>query len=333
MKSFVASFFLLGIGVSVAAGQSTPDTIEGHKAAAKTAAGQDLMGVYSTACPSDTPAPPPGAGRAGAGRGTAPAVRQDPPREQWYAEPVKVFDNLYFVGTKVHGAWAITTSDGIIVLDALYGYAAPAEIADGLKKLGLDPANIKYVIVSHGHGDHSGGARFLQDTFHPHLILSDADWRLLERDTRNAATNPRRDMIATDGEKLTLGDTTLTLYLTPGHTEGTISTIIPVKDHGQPHVAVEWGGTAISDRTSIPMLEAYVKSAGRFRDVAAGSGADVIITNHTVFDRTLDKLDAIQKRKPGDPNPYVVGKDTVKRYLTVAEECGKATLLAAQAKK
>lgn len=327
MKSFFASFLLLGLGVSIAAAQSTPDTVEGHKAAAKAAAGQDLMGVYSVVCPPDTPPP------ARAGRGAAPAVRRDPPREQWYAEPVKVFDNLYYVGTKVHGAWAITTSDGIIVLDALFGYAAPSEIADGLKKLGLDPANIKYVIVSHGHGDHSGGARFLQDTFHPHLILSDADWRLLERDTRNAATNPRRDMIATDGEKLKLGDTTLTLYITPGHTEGTISTIIPVKDHGQPHVAVEWGGTAVSARTPIPMLEAYVKSADRFRDVAEGSGADVVITNHTAFDRALDKLDAIQKRKPGDPNPYVVGKDTVKRYLTVAEECGKATLLTAEEKK
>jgi metallo-beta-lactamase class B len=80
------------------------------------------------------------------------------------------------------------------------------------------------------------------------------------------------------------------------------------------------------------MLEAYVKSAGRFRDLAVGAGADVLITNHTAFDSTLAKLDALQKRKPGEPNPYIVGKDTVRRYLTVAEECGKATLLAARAR-
>ena len=50
-------------------------------------------------------------------------------------------------------------------------------------------------------------------------------------------------MVATDGQKLTLGDTTLTMYLTPGHTLGTISTLIPVKDNGTPHLVAEWGGT------------------------------------------------------------------------------------------
>ena len=322
MKRFVTGLLLAGLATSSVA-QSIPDTVEGHRAAAKAAAGQDLTGIYDAACP---PLAPAGQGRGrGAGRGAI-AV---PPREQWYAEPIRVFDNLYFVGTKVHGAWAVTTSDGIIVIDALYGYAAEPEIADGLRKLGLDPAKIKYVVVSHGHGDHHGGAKFLQDQFSPHLILSATDWDMVERDTRNPV--PRRDMVATDAEKVTLGATTITLYLTPGHTPGTISTLIPVQDGSRPHLAAEWGGTVISTSTPIPMLQAYVKSAARFKDLAGGAGADVIITNHTAFDGTLGKLEALQKRKPGDPNPYVVGKDAVRRYLSVAEQCGKATLLAAQA--
>jgi metallo-beta-lactamase class B len=330
-----AGFVATVLAASATVGQ-TPDTIDAHRNAARAAAREDLKGVYDIACPAVTPAatPAPGRGAGGAintARGAAPTRRPDPPREQWYAEPAKVFDNLYFVGTKVHGSWAVTTSDGIIVIDTLYNYATEPEISDGLKKLGLDPSTIKYVLISHGHGDHDGGAKFLQDQFHPHLIMSAADWDLVDRDTRNP--KPQRDMIATDSEKLTLGDTTLTLYITPGHTPGTISTLVPVKDMGQPHLAVEWGGTAISVRTPIAMLEAYVKSAERFRDVAVGAGADVIITNHTVFDSTLAKLDALQKRKAGDPNPYVVGKETVNRYLTVAEECGKATLLAAQARQ
>jgi metallo-beta-lactamase class B len=314
-------------------GQSTPDTVDAHRNAARAAAREDLKGVYDIACPAVTPPAATTASGRGAGTATGAAAtpRPDPPREQWYAEPAKVFDNLYFVGTKVHGSWAVTTSDGIIVIDTLYQYATDAEIADGLRKLGLDPAKIKYVVITHGHGDHDGGAKFLQDQFHPHLIMSAADWDLTDHDTRNP--KPHRDMIATDSQKLKLGDTTLTLYITPGHTAGTISTLVPVKDLGQPHLAVEWGGTAISVRTPIAMLEAYVKSAERFRDVAVGAGADVIITNHTVFDSTLAKLDALQKRKPGDPNPYVVGKETVNRYLTVAEECGKATLLAAKAQQ
>jgi len=213
------------------------------------------------------------------------------------------------------------------VIDALFGYAAEPEIAEGLKKVGLDPAKIKYVVISHGHGDHHGGAKFLQDQFNPRLIFSAADWDLVERDTRTPA--PRRDMVATDGQKITLGGSTVTLYITPGHTAGTISTIVTLKDGPRSHLAASWGGTVITTNTPIPMLEAYIKSAARFRDLA--SGADVIMTNHTAFDGTLTKLEATQKRKPGDPHPYVVGKDAVRRYLTVAEECGKATLLAARA--
>jgi metallo-beta-lactamase class B len=137
-------------------------------------------------------------------------------------------------------------------------------------------------------------------------------------------------MEATDGQKLTLGDTTLTLYITPGHTAGTISTLIPVKDNGRPHLAAEWGGTVISPSSPVEMLQAYIKSARRFRDLASGS--DVILTNHTAFDGTLAKNVALLSRKPGDPSPWIVGKATVERYLTVAEECGKANLITAEAK-
>lgn len=312
----------LSAALAVGSAAAQQNTVEGHRAAAQAAAGSDLKGIYDRACPTAAPAP----ARAPAARAAGP-----PPREEWYAEPQKVFDNLYFVGTKVHGSWAVTTSEGIIVIDTLYDYATEPEIAGGLRKLGLDPAQIQYVVVSHGHGDHDGGAKFLQDQFHPHLLLSAADWDLAERDTRNPV--PRRDLVVTDGEKLTLGDTTITLYVTPGHTAGTISTLVPVKDGGRAHLAAEWGGTAISPTTPIPMLQAYVRSAERFRDLALGGGADVLITNHTAFDSALAKLDALRQRKPGEPNPYIVGKDTVRRYLTVAEECGKATLLEAEGRQ
>jgi metallo-beta-lactamase class B len=307
------------LSATAAFAQSTADTVESHRAAATAAAGKDHQGLLRVVCPATPPAAPAGAAP---GRAQGRGPRPDPPRDQWYAEPVKVFDNLYFVGTKVHGAWAVTTSQGIIVIDALYAYAVEDEVAGGLKKLGLDPAQIKYVVLSHGHGDHHGGAKYLQDTFGAHLVMSAADWDLVERDTRNP--KPRRDVVATDGQKLTLGDTTLTLYITPGHTLGTISTLVPVKDGGKPHLAAEWGGTAFSAATPTDQLKAYISSAARFRDLA--STADVIITNHTEFDGTLAKLAAEQKRGPGDPNPYIIGNDAVKRYITVAEECAKAEI-------
>ena len=143
-----------------------------------------------------------------------------------------MFDNLYFLGMTEFSAWAVNTSEGIIIIDALFDYSVDDEVAEGLKKVGLDPAKIKYVIISHGHGDHSGGAKYLQDSYKARVLLSAADWDLLDR---SRGTRPARDMVATDGQKLTLGDTTITMYITPGHTAGTLSYLIP--GEGQRHAA------------------------------------------------------------------------------------------------
>jgi metallo-beta-lactamase class B len=294
-----------------------------HVAAARAAAGTDYGALFDRLCsvPAATPAPAaadpaPAAAAAAAAR---PAV---PPRAQWYAEPAKVFDTLYFVGTREHSAWAVVTSDGIIIIDPLYAYAVEDEVAGGLRKVGLDPANIKFVLVSHGHGDHSGGAGYLQDKFKARVILA-ADWDLLERNTRDA-TKPRRDMVASDGQTLTLGDTTLTLYLTPGHTAGTISTLIPVRDGNRRHVAAIWGGTAFNFRHTPEAFQTYVTSAERFAKITADAGADVLLSNHVIFDGSNVKLPALAKRGAADPHPYVVGAASIQRYLVVAAECAKA---------
>jgi metallo-beta-lactamase class B len=69
-----------------------------------------------------------------------------------------------------------------------------------------------------------------------------------------------------------------------------------------------------------------VSSAKRFRDVVAKAGADVIISNHTVYDESKTKLPLLATRKAGDDNPYVIGKDAAQRYLAVAEQCAMAGL-------
>jgi metallo-beta-lactamase class B len=327
-------FIALGLGLCPLIAQ---DSAEAHRAAARAAAGTDHPGLLAALCPA-----PPAPGAASArGRGApapisgnqasaapargqtpgAAAPRPAPPREQWHAEPVKVFDNLYWLGQTEYSVWAVTTSAGIIVIDTIFDYSVEDEVVGGMKRLGLDPASIKYVLVSHGHGDHSGGAKFLQDHFHPRVLLSEKDWELLDR---SSGTRPARDMIVTDGQKLTLGDTTLTMYITPGHTEGTVSTLIPVKDRGTPHIVAEWGGTLIGGLRTTEGFQTYIDSAERFRDIVTKAGADVIISNHTIYDESKTKLPRVLSRKAGDPNPYLVGTDAVRRYLTVAAECAKA---------
>ncbi len=315
----------------------SPDTGTAHKAAAMALVNSNNSGAARLACPATigavSTANPPGGGpargagaakgrgggRAG-GRGRGPAAA--PAKENWFAEGGQVFDNLYMLTTKTNSAWAVKTSEGIILIDTLFGYAAQDAIVDGLKKEGLDPADIKYIVVSHAHGDHDGSVKFLQDTYHPRIIMGPADWELSARQ----ADPPRKDIEATDGQKLTLGDTTITIYITPGHTGGTLSVLVPVKDHGEPHVAMEWGGTALSGNTSQEMLQSYIKNAGRIKDIAGGLGADVIIGNHTDYNDALARLERTKARKPGEPHPWVVGKGEVEQYLTVVEECAKSWL-------
>ena len=226
---------------------------------------------------------------------------------------------------KTYSAWAVTTSQGIIIIDTIFDYSVEEQIAGGLKKLGLDPANIKYAVVSHGHLDHFGGAKFLQDRFGARVLMSAADWELIAQ-SNTRSEKPRRDMVIADGQKLTLGDTTLTFYLTPGHTPGTVSTLIPVKDGGRPHLVAEWGGTGFNFQRSPERFRTYIDSAERFRDLAMKAGADALISNHPNLDGSTTKIPALAMRKPGDPHPYVIGTQAVGGYLTVAAKCATAAL-------
>ena len=331
-------------GGPVVARQQIPNTVEGHTAAAK--ALNDLSPTpFFTLCsrPSAAAPPAPRGNAAAGGRGNAPAAggnqgaradgaaggtRQAPDRSQWAAEPVKVFDNLFYVGDKSISSWAVVTSAGIIIIDPIWDYNVEEQVAGGLKKLGFDPANIKYVIVSHGHIDHVGGAWFLQNQYKARILMSAEDWDLLEH-TGGSWPKAKRDMLVTDGQKLTLGDTTLTMYATPGHTPGTISTLIPVKDRGTPHVAALWGGTGFNftitpEKPADYWYDVYAKSAEHFRDVAAKAGADIILSNHKNWDDSDAKMAALATRTAGQPNPYVVGTQAVQRALTIASECAKA---------
>ena len=308
--------------------QSAPDTREAHCAAAKAAAGTEHIAVYNRFAETcGGAAANPNAPQRGRGTGGAAPERQIPARETWYHQPVKVFDNFYFVGTNAHNAWAVQTSEGLIVIDALFDYAVKDAVVEGLRKLGLNPATMKYLIISHGHGDHHGGAKFLQDEFGPRVVMGGPDWDLVASNKRDPS--PKRDMVAADEQKITLGDTTLTLYATPGHTAGTFSIVIPVKDNGRPHLIATWGGTAVGPTTSPANLKAYVDSAVRYRQLITKLGVEGMISNHFEYDNSLTKLPALATRKPGDRHPYLTGADSVRRYMTVVEELGRAALASA----
>ena len=325
-RSSAAFAFATVIAMAAATAQTAADSVDAHLEAAKLAAGVDFKGTLGALCLPNAPR----AGIPAAARGPA----TTPDRSTWYAPPYKVFDNLYWVGTKIHSSWALKTSDGIILIDTLYNYAAEPEIIEGLKKLALDPAAIKYVILTHGHGDHDQGVRLLQDRYHPHVVVSAQDWDLMENGPDMPGGKPNRDMVGTDGEKITLGDETVTLVFTPGHTDGTFSLLFPVKDHGKTLVVAYSGGTLTGNfGTNAAKYDIYINSQKKLAEAAAKAGATIIMSNHSEYDGAYTKVRLVAVRQPGEPHPYEVGNDGVQRYFKVMEECTEAMKLRALAAK
>src|SRR5437762_2840315 len=327
-------FFANWIAIDANAQASTKASVQSHIAAAKNAAyepGNDLTVLYDTVC---APASS-GSGPKEPNIQAVPETRppEKGPRAEWKTEPGKAFDNLYYVGSPFQATRAMTASDGIILIDSGYDYSAKELITDGLKKLGLDPTQIKYVILTHIHSDRVWGTPYLQKTYNAHVIMSQADWDALAKTNDPPELKPKKDMVATDGMKLTLGDTTLTLYMTPGHTPGTTSVIVPLKDGKDRHVGAVWGGiNADMGRNGVqyfPTLadtfKTWIASAKRFQEIAAKQNADVYITLHPFYDKALDKLHALKFRKPGDPNPFV-SKANLNHFLTIIRECTEAEL-------
>lgn len=255
-----------------------------------------------------------------------------PPRAAWYADPARVFDNLYFVGGKVHSAWALTTSEGIILIDTIFPYNSEELIVGGMQKLGLDPKNIKYVLISHAHGDHIGGAEMLQARYGTHVVMGGPDWDLVAKyPNRYKTMAPKRDIVATDGMKITLGGSTVTIWLTPGHTPGNMSYTFDVLDHGRVVHAAYSGGTAFNFVNNTPdpgikNFQTYIDSQRHLAAAAKASGATVLLSNHTEFDDAVKKNRMLGGRGNG-PHPYEVGADWVQRYFEVTESCARAAQL------
>jgi metallo-beta-lactamase class B len=318
---------LMALGTLLAAAYaqsppSVPDIIEGHLAAGKSAAGgrdntPDFYGLVTALCVApQRGAPPP----------DTPAPREDPNRNATYMPPKQAFDDVYWMGTESVSAWLLTSSEGYILYDTANVYDAEDVLVGGMQKLGLDPAKVKYVIVSHGHRGESGGAYLFQSRYGAHIVT--ADWDLIEGSLYGYPTGkPKRDIAATDGMKVTVGDRTVTLYVTPGHTPGTISGIFQVHDHGRPLTVVYSGGTEFNFPNDVAHFDQYLASERRLAALAKAAGATVIINNQSEFNGAADKLRILADRQTGERHPLDVGAEAVARYFKIEDECAQAQRL------
>ena len=345
MMRYMAPVFcsvLLLAGWSATEAKAQAAQVQTHLAAAEAAASEpglfDLTSTFELICRERPPRPPLAPGEVQPDRiATRNRNRQIPERSEWYVEPAKVFDNLYSVGTSFY-VWALTTSDGIILLNAGLEYTAEA-VPEGLQKMGLNPADVKYVVIHSGHDMQYGAAKLFQDRYQSRIMVSEADWDLIEKTTLYPdSLKPTRDMVVRDGQTLTLGDTTLTFHLTPGNTAGTLSTIVPLKDGNQRHVGILMGGRDINFSEGgvsffsddMDARRAWKTSANRLQDIVSKAGVDVFLTIRSLYDQELEKARVLKLRQPGDPHPYV-SENVVSRYLTTISECMDAQLARAAA--
>jgi metallo-beta-lactamase class B len=234
------------------------------------------------------------------------AARMDKERDNTDLQRVpafKVFDNLSYVGVGWVGSWLVSTDAGLILIDTLEERYA-GHVLEGIARLGFKPTDIRYVLILQAHADHLGGVADIQDKYGARVAMAEEDWKLTERPQagRGGARfrAPRRDIVINDGDTLTLGNTALTLYVTPGHTPGTTSIEMTVYDGGRPHKAFMFGGSAPARGAEKQFVATLTRLEGLTKD------AEVRIVNHPSSDPIFwDRVEALMQRKPGTPHPFV----------------------------
>jgi metallo-beta-lactamase class B len=289
-----------------------------HLDAAKAAAGSDLTAYLKLA---DATHP----------NANAPTIEE---MMKWPApDPGKAFDNLYFLGSRWVSAWALVTDAGIILIDTMDNDEEAKQLIEGgMCKLGLDPADIRIILVTHGHGDHYGGVSYLSNKYPARVLMSGIDWDTidageLEFDFPNWGCPPKRGESVSDGDIVSLGSPDVKILLTPGHTLGKISLLFEGRDKGQTYQGLLWGGTAFnfgnrSDR--IERLNQYNDSTERAKAIVRDREIRVFISDHSLFDEAVEKLESLLHQTT---NPFVTSVSDVERALTVMEECARATLI------
>jgi len=333
VRATFLSMCLLG-SVTAIAQQATRDfdaEYESEIREAKAAAGFEHLGVLNRLCV----LPPTLGART---HNDVPGYVLDPstapPREIWYAEAAQVFDELYWLGGAIHSAWLLATSEGHILIDTQFPYNSGELVLGGMEKLGLDPSDIRYIVISQAHNDHIGGVELVQEVSGAPVIMGEADWDLVATyPNRYRSMTPDRanGIEVSESMTLTLGETSVDIYPTPGHTEGTLSYIFTVHDFGRPVVVAYSGGTAFNFQTDtpdpgIPNLERFIESQRSFAGIAAEAGATVLLSNHSEFDDAHDKTRMLAGRGFG-ANPFVSSAEWVQRYFDVMIHCARAKVV------
>lgn len=227
--------------------------------------------------------------------------------------PWKAFDNVDYVGICWVSAWLVHTDEGTVLIDTLYG-PFQQTLIDNIAETGTDLSDIRYVLMTHGHFDHVGGAATLKPLLpNATFVMTRGGWDEALESAAASEGTPRAwemiapDMVVADGDEITLGGNTFTVIETPGHTWGTASYIFDVKDGDETHSAITIGGLGLNAIEGPEQVEAYIASVDHLRALVGspGNGIDVHLSTHGFSNNLDEDRQALAARAPGEANVLV----------------------------
>lgn len=220
-------------------------------------------------------------------------------REAWNrsTEPFRIAGNVHYVGTEALGAFLVATPEGHVLIDGALPESAD-QIAANIRRLGFRVEDVKYLLISHAHLDHAGGLARLKELSGAKLLASAGDTPELESGKvtyRDSWDFPavKVDRVVRDGEQFSIGGTTMTAHVTPGHTKGCTSWRARVEHDKRPIEMIFACSLTVAGQ---PLVgdSGYPSAAADFRESFAKLKrleADVYVTFHTGF------FDMDEKRK------------------------------------
>ncbi len=222
-------------------------------------------------------------------------------------KPGKMFDNLYFVGTVPASSHLIDTTEGLILLDTGY-FDSLYILLNNIWEVGFNPKDIKYIVISHAHLDHMDSVSALVELTGAKTFIGKDDLPLLKGEIFHYPIIPfEPDVLLSDGDTITLGNTTIECIATPGHTNGTMSFFFDVYEGDKKYRAGMFGGTGANTLRKDFILEHNLSFEGRDKyfkslDRLWNEKVDVFVGNHVQNNNTVEKL---EKMGTAPKNPFI----------------------------
>ncbi len=229
-----------------------------------------------------------------------------------------IFDDLLIISQNETNCFVLKSTDGLIVIDAIW----PKEevfnaIVTAINDVGWNPYDIKKLVITHGHVDHTGCGKWIVDAFHPTTYLSKSDdlyWENepVKKNRPETWKDYMIDLYVKEGDIIELGDKKLYVYSTPGHTPGGLSFIFNVHDDGQEYMAALWGGSTPPNRMN--EIVQYLKSLDHFVGVCEENKVVIALSNHVSLDMGHERIEYSRKRMSYMPNIYIIGEAGFRKY-------------------